>query len=202
MPNYTPTLETGKVYHVYNRGVNGCPIFFEEANYRFFLVKYAYYLGNWVDTFAYCLLKNHFHFLIRVKELPNNDNSLHSEGLHSSHHFISKCFSNFFNAYTKAINKAQSRTGSLFERPFKRLWVDDEAYFSRLVAYIHHNPQKHGFVSNYETYAYSSYQSHLSTKNTHLLREEVLGWFGDRQAYINFHNDLYDPNGLEDLMIE
>ena len=70
MKNHQIPLEAHKVYHIYNRGINGTNIFYEERNYAYFLEKYAHYLHNWVDTFAYCLLKNHFHLLIRVKELP------------------------------------------------------------------------------------------------------------------------------------
>ncbi|HAS47640.1 MAG TPA: hypothetical protein DCS93_44595 [Microscillaceae bacterium] len=203
MQNYLLPLETGKVYHIYNRGINGSNIFFEERNYGYFLEKYAQYVGDWVDTFAYCLLKNHFHLLIRVKDLPDTDQeSTHLKGLHSSNNFLSKHFSDLFNAYTKAINKARQRTGGLFETPFKRILVKDEAYFSRLIGYIHHNPQKHGFVNDYRDYTHSSYHSHLSLRNTKLSRDEVLGWFGNRAAYADFHDSLYNEQGLSDLIIE
>jgi len=203
MQNYLLPLETGSVHHVYNRGINGSNLFFEERNYAYFLEKYAQHVGNWVDTFAYCLLKNHFHLLLRVKDLPNEDqNTQADQGLHSPHHFLSKCFSNFFNAYSKATNKAMGRTGGLFETPFKRILVHDETYFSRLIGYIHQNPQKHGFVNDYREYAHSSYHSHLSAKSTRLARDEVLGWFGNREAYAQFHCTLYDKQDLSDLIIE
>ena len=130
MTNYHTSLEANKVYHIYNRGINGTNIFYEERNYIYFLEKYAHYLGDWVDTFAYCLLKNHFHLLIRVKELPEKPQKTQSKGLHSSSNTLSKRFSDFFNAYTKSINKAQNRTGGLFETPFKRILVEDETYFN------------------------------------------------------------------------
>jgi len=141
--------------------------------------------------------------LIRVKDLPKTrQKTPHSKGLHSPSHFLSKRFSDFFNAYTKAINKVQQRTGGLFETPFKRILVGDEAYFSRLIGYIHYNPQKHGLVNDYHDYAHSSYHSHLSHKKTKLSRGEVLGWFGDRAAYARFHTSLYSERGLSDLIIE
>ena len=208
MQNYQVPLEAGNVYHIYNRGINGATLFFEERNYAYFLEKYAQHVGNWVDTFAYCLLKNHFHLLLRIKDLPDEDQHAPAKshqadkGLHSPHHFLSKCFSNFFNAYSKAINKMMGRTGGLFEPPFKRILVHDEAYFSRLIGYIHQNPQKHGFVNDYRTYAHSSYHSHLSTKYTRLARNEVLGWFGNREAYTQFHCTLYDAKDLSNLIIE
>ena len=62
-------LEEGKYYHIYNRGINGTNLFYEERNYTYFLTKYAHYLGEVLDTYAYCLMKNHFHLLVSVK--PN-----------------------------------------------------------------------------------------------------------------------------------
>jgi len=58
----------GNFYHIYNRGNNRENIFFEENNYYYFLEKYDKYLTNYLETFAYCLLPNHFHLLVRVKE--------------------------------------------------------------------------------------------------------------------------------------
>ena len=54
-------------YHIYNRGNNGDDVFYEARNYKYFLEKYDLYLSDFVETYAYCLLPNHFHILIRVK---------------------------------------------------------------------------------------------------------------------------------------
>ena len=86
----------------------------------------------------------------------------------------SQHFSNLFNAYAKAFNKAYHRTGALFQRPFGRIEVASDAYFVYLVVYIHQNPQKHGFVEDFRTWLYSSYQALLSTKPTRLRREDVI----------------------------
>ena len=61
-------LEENNYYHIYNRGHDGIDLFYQRRNYHYFLVKYDYYLSNYVDTYAYCLLPNHFHLLIRVKK--------------------------------------------------------------------------------------------------------------------------------------
>ena len=95
----------------------------------------------------------------------------------------SGAFSNLFNAYTKAINKAYSRTGALFQRPFKRIRVDSDRYFVTLVTYIHQNPQKHSFVDDFRVWPYSSYPAMLSAKPTRLNRSDVLAWFGNVGAF-------------------
>ncbi|MCE2789260.1 MAG: transposase [Saprospiraceae bacterium] len=63
----TLPLQPNFAYHIYNRGNNRAPIFFIEDNYRFFLQMFREKLSGYVDTFGYCLMSNHFHFLIRIK---------------------------------------------------------------------------------------------------------------------------------------
>ena len=96
-------------------------------------------------------------------------------------------FGNLFNAYAKAINKAYTRTGSLFENPFGRVPVTTEPYLVYLVAYIHQNPQKHGFVADFNEWPFSSYHAVLSQKPTRLERDEVLAWFQSPAAFQDAH---------------
>ena len=67
MTNPIP-LEPGKFYHIYNRGNNRENIFSEERNYAHFLKLYAYHVGPIANTYAYCLLHNHFHLFVRAKD--------------------------------------------------------------------------------------------------------------------------------------
>jgi putative transposase len=129
-------------YHIYNRGINGEPLFREERNYRYFLQLWAKYIEPVAATYAYCLLSNHFHFLVRTRETGP---VLKTGPVLNP----SRQFNNLFIAYAKAFNKAYQRTGGLFESPFQRRRVDHDRYFTALVAYIHRNPQKHGFVDDF-----------------------------------------------------
>ena len=70
MANPKP-LEYGAYYQIYNRGIDRGRIFFEERNYRHFLRLYGRHVTPIADTFAYCLLPNHFHFLVRIKDLKD-----------------------------------------------------------------------------------------------------------------------------------
>lgn len=67
--DYYPPMLAGQFYHVYNRGNNHENLFYSHENYRYFLEKWQQYLTDYVDTYAYCLLPNHFHFLIQVKDV-------------------------------------------------------------------------------------------------------------------------------------
>jgi REP element-mobilizing transposase RayT len=135
-------LESGNYYHIYNRGNNRDDIFYESENYYHFLRLYEKYIEPVADTFAWCLLKNHFHFLVYIKTNSEiNENLLNYSTVEKPKVIsASKQFSHFFNAYTQAINKRYNRTGSLFEKNFKRKLVLTEAYFGRLIFYIHNNP--------------------------------------------------------------
>ena len=165
-------LQPGKYYHIYNRGNNRENIFLEERNYPYFLRLYARHIEPVADTFVYCLLRNHFHFLVRIKDLTG------LRDLSGLTRKPSQALSNLFNAYARAFNKAYNRTGALFQRPFGRIEVASDAHFVQLVTYIHQNPQKHGFVADFCDWPYSSYHTLLVTKPTHLKRDEVLAWFG------------------------
>ena len=104
--------------------------------------------------------------------------------------------------YCQAINAAYARTGGLFESPFRRIEVCSDAYMSQLIVYIHRNPEKHGFVENFQEYPHSSYHSHLLKQKTRLERQEVLRWFGGRDQYGKFHEDQFDEKTIDDLIIE
>lgn len=194
MHDFVP-LERGQYYHIYNRGNNGENIFIEERNYSYFLDLYAKYIEPIADTFAYVLLRNHFHLLVRIKDSTDLADFENLPGLNPTQQF-----SNLFNSYAKSINKAYGRTGSLFQKRFGRIPVTSDAYFVTLVRYIHFNPQKHGFVSDFRKYLYSSYQMMLSDQATRLKRDKVLEWFGEKPAFVEFHQDLPGLGGLAGLV--
>lgn len=181
--HYYTKFEEGKFYHIYKRSIDRQPLFKSDANYRFFLKKFDLYLSNVLDVYAYCLLGNHFHLLIRVKENlevidPISDFSVHD--------IVSKQFRIFFQSYALAFNIQHKRTGTLFQTPFKRAMVNDEFYLIRLIYYIHSNPQKHKLVVNFRDWKWSSYDRILLDTDSKLKKQEVLDWFGGKAEYLNF----------------
>ena len=102
--------------------------------------------------------------------------------------YASRQFSNFFNAYAKTINKAYGRTGSLFQHPFGRVPITTDRQFWNVIAYVHQNPQKHGFVKDFRDWKYSSYGVILSGKPTVIKHNEVMKWFGTKDDYLTLHN--------------
>ena len=206
-----PPLLYDTYYHIYNRGNNREDIFIQERNYEYFLDLYAKYIGPIAETFAYCLLKNHFHLLVWIKSelemietITNlNANNKRFKQLGYSYKnrfqsmktldpkFPSQQFSNFFNAYAKSINKSYNRTGSLFQHPFGRVAIETDHQFWNVIVYIHHNPQKHNFVDDFRSWKWSSYGVLYSDNPTILNRAVVMDWFGGREEYLNLHKELF-----------
>ena len=188
-------LQYGKYSHIFNRGNNREDFFVEERNYSYFLKLYAKHVMPVADTYVFCLLRNHFHFLVRIKAVDEQELT----GLPRK---PSQHFSNLFNAYAKAFNKAYHRTGSLFQRLFGRIEVTSDAYLVHLVTHIHQNPQKHGFVDDFRTWPYSSYQPLLSAKATRLRRDDVLAWFQGADQFEDVHRFEVDERKIAPLILD
>jgi REP element-mobilizing transposase RayT len=206
-----PPLLLDTHYHIYTRGTNRENIFIEERNYAHFLNLLARHIEPVADVFAYCMLRNHFHIAVRTKSLEEilgnqktlkvstanekseGQDTLVSQGKDQARRPLgsaaSRHFANFFNAYAKAINNAYGRTGSLFQHPFGRVPITTDRQFWAVIAYIHQNPQKHGFVSDFREWKYSSYGLLLSDQRTFLSRDEVMHWFGGREEYLSLHGE-------------
>ena len=174
-------FEAGQYYHIYNRGNNKENIFIEEKNYYFFLEKVKNYILPIADIYAYCLLKNHFHIVLRIKDKVDLPEKL-KEKIHLP-------FSNFFNAYSKSINKAYNRTGSLFQEHLQRNRIENEKYLKQLIMYVHLNPVKHKFSKDFQSYKHSSYRSYLSDKQSSIDREFILELFNDLENFIFCHDE-------------
>ncbi|MCG9792879.1 hypothetical protein [Flavobacterium algicola] len=197
-------IEYGNYYHIYNRGNNGIDVFLSIENYNHFLKLYAKYIEPIAETFAWCLLKNHFHILVRIKEQSEIVNEELSYTTTEKPKVInpSRQFSHLFNAYTQAVNKRHNRTGSLFEASFERKLVSSERYFKQLIFYIHNNPVHHGFVTSMNLYPWSSYETIISDKPTKLKRKETIEVYGDVEDFIRYHSEKQNLNEITDLIIE
>ncbi len=158
-------LTTGDLVHVYNRGNNKQQIFFNENNYHFFIRKVKSGIGSVSDILSYCLMPNHFHFLIQVTEDSiklKRIGSLMSNELQNGFRVLQ-------SSYASAINKEQRRTGSLFQQNTKFKLLNDGGsthsymgtYAEVCFHYIHQNPLKAGLVKQMEDWKFSSFSEYL-----------------------------------------
>lgn len=183
MNSSTDLLYPGHIYHLWSHAVSQDNLFIEKENYRFFLSRYFSFTGSILSTYAYCLMPNHVHFMVKVLDEENitshpkykepknpDDNSLPR--------FVSRQIGHFLNSYTRSYNNRYARRGSLFERPFGRNLIDSEGYYTQLVIYIHLNPIKHGFTKYITDWPYSSWHSYVNELDDKLMKDDVLTWFG------------------------
>ena len=205
---HLPPLEYDKYYHIYNRGINSGNLFVEPSNYEHFLHLYSEHITPVAETFAWVLMKNHFHLLVRILApeeidyIKPKEKNQHIDYPIRKKYNPAQQFGNLFNAYAKAYNKKYKRTGSLFESPFRRLMVNHERYFKQLVFYIHNNPVHHGFCGSMSDYPWSSYLTIISVKPTKLQRDKVIGWFNSESEFVEFHRQQQHTAEIESMVIE
>jgi putative transposase len=189
-------LVYGQYYHIYNHAVGERDLFRDANNYEYFLELYDKYISPIAETYAWVMMKNHFHVLVRIRNVEEYLNLTGFENL-SGLKPLHQHFSNLFNAYTKAYNKYHETRGALFERPFKRKLIDTDEYLRQVVLYIHNNPVHHGFCEHPIEYPWSSYLTCTSIKPTKLKRESVIEWFDDRPNFIAVHEQKIEREEIE-----
>ena len=194
-------LSEGNIFHIYNRANGFEDLFREERNYEFFLQKLYEHIVPVAEIFAWCLLADHFHLMIRIRQKDDVEEHLGTEALQkagSLEKLCSKRFSNFFSSYAQAYNKVYNRRGSLFQSNMKQKQVINLVYYKHLLLYIHHNAAKHGFVHDFNDWPHSSWFQYLeegqeeASDNSCLItagiKTEVFGWFVNRKAFIDAHH--------------
>ncbi len=211
----------GEYYHIYNRGVDKREVFLGEKDYERFLLSmkefnridaigsiYEKYLlekkglsphnGDLVPTISdalvqvvcYCLNPNHYHFIL--KQLQENG--------------ISKFMLKVGSGYTTYFNKKHSRSGSLFQGPFKSIHINSNEYLLLLSAYVNANHEIHGFLQ--KDWPYSSLLDYTGKRDGKLCnREIILGQFdnnfGEYEKYIKNNADYFrEKKELEEYILE
>ncbi len=162
-------------YHIYNRGAHRQDIFRNDADYVF-LLKYLRRMSEShnITVIAYCLMSNHYHFLLR----QNRDIA------------ISKLMQALFNIYSKAFNAKYNHTGTIFEGPYKAIAIEQTPHLLHLCRYIHRNPLEAGMVVQLEQWHFSNYAEFIGVRNGVLVdREFVAGNFGAPAEYQAFVMD-------------
>lgn len=164
-------FEDHGVYHIYNQGNNRQRIFFKEANYRYFIRKMKTHLLPYGDLLAYCLMPNHFHWLLHAR--PEACMRMEKTGQQR----LVRSIGTLLSSYSQGINKQNNTSGSLFRAKTKSKDGDiesklitflhdsdgimvplyaDMAYVRHCINYIHENPVKAGLVKNEVDWPYSS----------------------------------------------
>lgn len=159
----------GVYYHFYNRGAHKASLFLDDGDFLRLvrlLKEYSQLLK--MSVIAYCLMPNHYHWLVR------QDSDIEARLLPQR----------VFNAYSHAFNERREHSGTLLEGPFKVIRVDSDEYLHQLCRYIHANPVRHGFAAEPGLWTYSNYLEWVGERNGTLVDKDfVHQHFGSADAY-------------------
>jgi len=192
------------IYHIYNQGNNRRKIFFERENYLFFLKKVKLYLSPYCDILAWCLMPNHFHFMVLVREVEVATNT--SQPMTQSHRLtdtkrnLNNSIAIMLRSYTRAINKQEKTTGSLFRAKTKAQCINcpdaispswftengittgklhpDFDYPQVCFDYIHNNPVKANLVIRNYDWEFSSACDYAKLRDGKLINKIVAAEYG------------------------
>ncbi len=200
MPGRALPLVNNEIYHIFNRGSDKRNIFLLQGDYRRFIKTFYYYQfegpkpkfselkknsftnfkatqsSKLVEILSYCLMPNHFHFL--VKQLKANG--------------ISTFMSQLANSYTKYFNTKLKRVGPLLQGTFKSVIVKTDGQLIHVSRYIHINPVVAGIASKPEHYQWSSYSEYANGSSGYCSTDLILGLFSSREEYCKFTEDQID----------
>jgi REP element-mobilizing transposase RayT len=174
--------------------------------------KYWKYIGPVAETYAWCLMPNHFHLVVRIRKLNdnfskvssidkaipmnsginykskcNNFGKVLSPGDRELEKYISKQFANLFSCYTQSFNKVYGRMGSLFIKNFKREPILDKTQFVNSIIYTHRNPVHHKFCKQYEDWPYSSYLDIINRSEDKIETGKLLRMMGGMDNFVSLH---------------
>ncbi|HBG71711.1 MAG: hypothetical protein A2W93_06630 [Bacteroidetes bacterium GWF2_43_63] len=203
----------GRYYHVFNRGNDGIDLFKSEDDYNHFLELYLIYANPFLETLSWCLMKNHYHFCVRIKRFEEigcfdkrsrwaNDLSdkwrLFQRNDIPEEYQISpnplRMLNFMFDAYSKYFNFKYKRTGVLFERGIERRLVENNDYLIELILYIHNNPVKHRITPTPDLYYWSSYNEILKGSSVFCNSRQIIKLFDSEENFIYAHKAKFSDD--------
>lgn len=168
----TLPLQQNGIYHLFGRGVGKEKVFKEEKDYLHFLEVVSIKLLPLSEIYAYCLIPNHYHFMLKVVDEPI---------------LFSRAIGEMGVSYAKWFNNKYHRMGGLFISPYKRISLDSDREIAWIPWYIHRNPMHHGLTLNWEQYQWSSYSAYVTGRPSKLNTSFLLDFYGGLPALVKHH---------------
>ncbi len=188
-------FQPNTIYHIYNRGNQQQPIFFSRDNYLYFLHKVRKYIVPRCSILNWCLMPNHFHFLIYTTE----QSAMFLTNTIIPAQQLTEGIRLLLSSYTKGIQKQQAFTGNLFQQKTKAKCVSDQKGSYALTAfhYIHQNPYTAGLVPKMEDWEFSSFPDYINKRNGTICNKELAAELLDldnRHFYEESYSVISDNN--------
>jgi putative transposase len=184
-------LQSDNIYHIYNQGNNRQKIFFSDEDYLLFLKKYRELISGKCETLCYCLMPNHFHFLIYANEksvLELKRGAIYIQ-------FLSDGFRRLLSKYAHEINQKNGSIGSLFRQKTQAKLIDGRSesdnysYMEQCFFYIHQNPVTAGLVEKNTDWQFSSARDYAGMRDGRICNKnfalKLFGWQCDELMFYN-----------------
>ena len=180
MPRLPRQKSESGIYHIMLRGINQQTIFEDDEDYFKFVETLENYKAvSGYKVFAYCLMSNHIHILLKVEKED-----------------LDLIMKRVAGSYVYWYNWKYYRKGHLFQDRFKSEPVEDDSYFMTVLRYIHQNPIKAGITDNVDNYRFSSYNDYISEESEVVDLDFALSLM-KKDEFIAFNNEKNDDNCLD-----
>lgn len=185
MPRQARLDAPGVFQHVIARGIEKTRIFCDELDYTFFIKRLGELLvENHFNCFAWVLIPNHFHLLLRTGPIP-----------------LATFMRRLMTSYATYYNRRYNRSGHLFQNRYKSFVCEEDPYFLELVRYIHLNPLRSGLVKDLKElkrYPWCGFGVLIgSHKNSWQEIDEVLKYFGNQVAEARANCTKFMEDGIK-----
>lgn len=209
-------------YHLVFKSIDGILLFQQDGDYKVFLDRFWQFTNCVFDNWAYCLLSNHAHFIIKIKPIETVTKSIHKTELPKQtvamkkllltpeseaifDEVIERQVNSFMVSFANYTKNKYRRHGGLFQKPFKRIRIDTDGWLQTAIIYVHLNSFKHKVFSDYTLYSHNSYSLCVKNCSDYIVSEEVLHFFGGVDKFILLHEErvkYYYENGFPNSKLE
>ena len=193
-------------YHIVCKCIDGLKLFNDETDYQVFKERFKQFTSVFFEVWSYNLLSNHTHHIIKTKSvalinqhlvalqreehtkamllfLKDNQNEILFDQM------IERQMNSFLVSFSNYCNNKRGRKGGIFQKPFKRIRIDDDIHLQQAIVYTNANAQKHNIVNDFKKHLYSSYNAIINEDDHFVETQNVINFFDGKENFIKIHKD-------------
>jgi hypothetical protein len=196
----------GAYYHIVCKSIDGLLLFHDNIDYQVFIERFKKFTGDLIDVWSYCLVPNHTHQVVKIKSIetivqfiagmvPENTtdamNAFFADTANEAlfNKMIERQMNSFLASYANFINNKYNRVGGIFQKPFKRIQIEEESHLQRAIIYTNANAQKHNLTDDFKLYPFTSYLQILKNDQYFVDAKSVLTFFNGVEKFKLIHEE-------------
>lgn len=196
----------GAYYHIVCKSIDGLLLFHDNIDYQVFIERFKKFTGDLVDIWSYCLIPNHTHHVVRIKSVetivqfiggmvPENTTDAMKAFFADTtnelkfNKMIERQMNSFLVSYANFINNKYNRVGGIFQKPFKRIQIEEDSHLQQAIIYTNANAQKHKLTDDFKQYPFTSYALILQNDQYLVDSKSVLSFFNGIEKFKLIHEE-------------